>query len=307
MDSDSDTDIDGYEPDPPQLPQDPNLIVGDEESDDEDDSDFEMDNPGDELSEPEDDLLEDEDDGDLEAELETLREPSGVDGRDGTKWTTDPHPPARRPAANKIVHRPGPTRYARFARTFTEVFDLFFDRNIINLIITCTNNKARSVYQKDGKPWRDIDEVELKAFIGLLYAQGVLHDHRRSLGSLWRRDGVLSSPIYSAAFSRDRFREIARFIRFDDHLTTEARRKCNRYEPIREMADAFISNCKKAFNPSAHLCIDEQLMPFSGKCGFRVFMKAKPDKEGLKWWLCCDVATLYVCNMQLYLGKLFVM
>src|SRR5699024_2083513 len=98
------------------------------------------------------------------------------------------------------------------------------------------------------------------------------------------------------------FLEIARFLRFDDHQTTQERRRSNRYEPIREMTELFIANCKKVYNPSAQLCIDEQLMPFTGKCSFSVFIKSKPDKEGLKWWLMCDVATLFMCNLQLYLG-----
>ena len=104
--------------------------------------------------------------------------------------------------------------------------------------------------------------------------------------------------------SRDRFSEIGRFIRFDDHTTTLERRRQNRYAPIEEMTEEFIRNCKRNYNPSPHLCIEEQVMPFGRKCGFSVFIKSKTDKEGLKWWPGCDVATLYVFNLQLYLGML---
>ena len=58
-----------------------------------------------------------------------------------------------------------------------------------------------------------------------------------------------------------------------------------------------------AFNPGEDVCIDEQLVPFRGRCAFRQYMPSKPGKYGLKIWTLCDVETAYVWNMQPYLGK----
>ena len=44
-------------------------------------------------------------------------------------------------------------------------------------------------------------------------------------------------------------------------------------------------------------------MPFNGRCRFKVFMRNKPDKIGLKFWMLCDVATNYILNFQVYTGK----
>lgn len=66
----------------------------------------------------------------------------------------------------------------------------------------------------------------------------------------------------------------------------------------------FVDNCKKAYIPGSHLTVDEQLVSFRGRAPFRVYMKSKPDRYGIKIWALVDCATLYTMNLQIYLGKL---
>jgi hypothetical protein len=51
------------------------------------------------------------------------------------------------------------------------------------------------------------------------------------------------------------------------------------------------------------VCIDEQLLPFRGRCGFRQYMPKKPNKYGIKILMMCDCATKYMTNAKVYLGK----
>jgi hypothetical protein len=44
-------------------------------------------------------------------------------------------------------------------------------------------------------------------------------------------------------------------------------------------------------------------MVFRGKCPFRVFIKSKPRKYGLKLWVAADAKNFYACSMQVYSGK----
>ncbi|CAF0969866.1 unnamed protein product [Rotaria sordida] len=53
----------------------------------------------------------------------------------------------------------------------------------------------------------------------------------------------------------------------------------------------------------SYVTIDEQLLGFRGKCPFRQFIPKKPDKYGLKFWLCVDVESYYVFNAFLYIGR----
>ena len=55
------------------------------------------------------------------------------------------------------------------------------------------------------------------------------------------------------------------------------------------------------FIPYENLTIDEQLVPFRGKCPFRHYLPR--GKYGIKLWLMSDVKTGYVCAAEVYTGK----
>ena len=53
----------------------------------------------------------------------------------------------------------------------------------------------------------------------------------------------------------------------------------------------------------AHTTTDEQLVVFRGKCPLCVFIKSKPGKYGIKFWVAADGKNFYTCSMQVYTGK----
>ncbi|KAG5887119.1 hypothetical protein JTB14_029799 [Gonioctena quinquepunctata] len=55
--------------------------------------------------------------------------------------------------------------------------------------------------------------------------------------------------------------------------------------------------------PGSHMTVDEQLLGFRGRAPFRVYMKSKLDKYGIKLWALCEAANDYTHNFQVYLGK----
>ena len=165
---DSSTDEDDYSGSN-QVPSEPHIALPDESDDS--DSDYDLDDPRDELSESEDELLEFDDTGDagLESEVQELQEPSYLIGKDGTKWNFDAPLPARRPAANILVKKPGLTSFSRHVKSFADAFHIFMTNKILSRIIKYTNNKAKAVYEKEERDWKEIDEIEFNAFIGLLF------------------------------------------------------------------------------------------------------------------------------------------
>jgi hypothetical protein len=94
-----------------------------------------------------------------------------------------------------------------------------------------------------------------------------------------------------------------RVIRFDNKNTREEREATDKLAAIRQIWDVFLSNCTSNYKPSAYLTVDEQLVPFRGNCKFRVCMKSKPGKYGIKIWICADAETFYCCNAQIYVEK----
>ena len=65
----------------------------------------------------------------------------------------------------------------------------------------------------------------------------------------------------------------------------------------------FLDNFKTNFIPSECVTIDEQLVPFRGRCKFLQYMPSKPAKYGIKIWWMCDLLVPYAVDGDVYLGK----
>lgn len=100
--------------------------------------------------------------------------------------------------------------------------------------------------------------------------------------------------------SRNRFGFLQSCLRFD---VPEERDPDDRFSPIRKIWDIFIGNCGKYYTPSSCCTVDEQLLSFRGHCVFRMYIKSKPDKYGLKLLTLNDAANAYLIFAIPYLGK----
>jgi len=85
-------------------------------------------------------------------------------------------------------------------------------------------------------------------------------------------------------------------LRFDDKATRTDRRLEDKIAAFREIWDMFFGLGKSLYLVGSALCIDEQLLPFRGRSGFRQHMPKKPSKYGIKIWMMCDCATKYMMN-----------
>lgn len=81
------------------------------------------------------------------------------------------------------------------------------------------------------------------------------------------------------------------------------RRQTDRLAPIRYIFDTFVENCKANYSASEYVTIDEMLLSFRGRCGFRQYITNKPLKYGLKVFSMVDSRTFYTYNMETYVGK----
>jgi hypothetical protein len=205
----------------------------------------------------------------------------------------------RQSSQNVMKQAPGLTAFAaRRTETIQDALDLFITPGICKTIIDMSNIEGKRVF---GDAWQNITSVELNGYIGLLYLAGVYRSAGESTEELWHAtDG---RPVFRATMSWKRFKHISRILRFDDKETRTARRAKDKLAPIREVFDAWVTTLSKSFIPYDNVTIDEQLVAFRGRCSFRMYMKSKPAKYGLKLWALCDSATAYVLNLQVYTGK----
>ncbi|KAF4514013.1 UNVERIFIED_CONTAM: hypothetical protein B566_EDAN018641, partial [Ephemera danica] len=222
-------------------------------------------------------------------------------GKDGTVW--DKFPPATgRARRNNIRRDHGPRVNIPPTTAITNPVDAFllFIQPILRLIVMYTNMRAQRIHADNdyNTPWKDCDEVEIKAFIGLVLLAGVLRQSKHSLTELW--SATVGPPIFRATMSLHRFKQLSRFLRFDDK---DLRPADDKFAPIREVWETVNSLFGRYFIPGDNITVDEQLLPYRGRCGFRQYMPSKPDKYGIKFWIATCSTTYYPLNTIPYLGR----
>ena len=107
---------------------------------------------------------------------------------------------------------------------------------------------------------------ELEKFIGLFYLRCAMNNHNFPGELLWSER--YGSEACKSTMSRNRFRSIKKFIRFDE----KSERRCNLVEGkfclISFILDRFVENSQKMFVPEYSLTVDEQLFPIKARCRF---------------------------------------
>lgn len=132
---------------------------------------------------------------------------------------------------------------------------------------------------------------------------GALHSNKEQVSVLWSTDPAIKRAIFAATMSRNRFNFILRFIRFDDVTTRQERNELDKLAPCREIFELFAKQCRSFFSPSSHLTVDEKPVPTRNRCPFRVYIKSKPHRYGIKLWVLADNSNGYCHNLQVYTGK----
>uniref|UniRef100_A0A1A8U1F2 PiggyBac transposable element-derived protein domain-containing protein n=1 Tax=Nothobranchius furzeri TaxID=105023 RepID=A0A1A8U1F2_NOTFU len=220
--------------------------------------------------------------------------------KDGTVWTpVEPKATGGRFQSQNIhTEKEGLTPYScHNIRDPLTAFVCLVDRVMLQDICDCTIAEAHRCGEKK---W-ELSIAELRAFIALLLARGVHNRRDTGVEGLWSKEwGV---PFFTSTMSRNRFRDIMRFLRFDQKHTRCTRLSNDKFALVRNVWDRLIQNSLASFKPGAEITIYEQLFPTKSRCPFTQFMPKKTFKFGIKFWLAVDVDTKYIFNGYPYLGK----
>lgn len=161
------------------------------------------------------------------------------------------------------------------------------------------NLKKSSIWHK----WCTVKLHELYAFFAIILHMCVVKLPK--LSDYWSTDPFLQTSFSSKLLSRDRFSAILFMLHLNDNASYIARGQPNHdaLHKIRPFFDSFVQKCKNYFAPYSNLTIDEAMCPFRGRISFRVYIKNKPNKYGLKLFVVCDSATGFVLNCEVYTGS----
>lgn len=272
----------------------------DSSSDEDYDSDIEIDCPNGDETDVE-DIVEVESDIDEFIDDDDCRADNNEDyfnSKSGMKWYKNP--PVDCTDIN-LSTSPKLKSGAENVESFEDAFFLFITKNMIKDICNYTNSNL----QNAKKDFKIITEMELEAFIGILLASGKNRSRKVPFNELWKINCLTRHHYATAAMARDRFSFIFSNLRFDQKSTRDSRTQNSgdKLEAIKTIYHNFNEACTKYFDPS-HVCIDERLAKYRGRCPFRVYMKSKPGRYGIKIWSAADGKTSYILNTQVYTGKI---
>ena len=290
------------------MPEKINKLIGDSSSVDEEVSEYEFSESNDTSS---DDFIEEiSNENDIEEFLDDVdsvpinENHNVLISRSGFEWNITPRIRTRERSHNMI---PQPSmdflNNAASFETIADAFGLFISNDILEEVVECTNQYRQ---QYKGLLEGEILIDELKAFMGVLLASGRANGLCISLRSVWDTEPLFKQFYYSSVISRDRFHHIYQVLRFDDKATRETRKQISNdsFEAMRKVFNMFNMNCLNNYWPGPYLTVDERLVKFRGRCSFKVYMKSKPGRYGIKLWAAADAETSYLLNIQPYTGKL---
>ena len=127
------------------------------------------------------------------------------------------------------------------------------------------------------------------------------------LEEIWTSDKpMLNLPGVTKVMSRTRFLQLQRYL----HFCTEGLARGDRNHPaydklykLRPLLNHVLRRFQACYVPAENNSLDEGMVPYKGRLGFKQYCKDKPTKWGVKVWMLTDATNGYLHNFEVYLGK----
>ena len=188
-----------------------------------------------------------------------------------------------------------------------DLFCLYFDNEVMNLIIEETNRNAytkkTSEPDKNKGKWSNTSVEEMKAFFGLCLATGIIRLPK--LRDYWRKkQWLFQVPAFGEVMSRDRFFQLYRYLHVSDN-SKHIPRGNNGHDPlfkVRPLLDLLQTRFRNLYNLKKEVSIDESMIPYKGRIYFRQYIPSKRARFGIKAFVLAESLSGYVSEIQLYTG-----
>ena len=195
--------------------------------------------------------------------------------------------------------------------TGLRIFELFWDSEVVNVVVEGTNayadakgagggclgrggaqaaagsssgrseNAITRAHTRRCRPWKKVTAAEIRVFLALLIYMGA----KQESGShgFWKggERGVFR------AMSLQRFSQIKRFLHISNpNLQLSRAEWFQKVEPLNSMIR---SRCQQFYFPASNVTVDEMMIRFGGRSHHTYRMPSKPITEGYKVFALCDI------------------
>jgi len=201
-----------------------------------------------------------------------------------------------------------PCQWENSEVTGLRIFELFWDSEVVNVVVEGTNaygdekgagggcsgrvitaasgdrseNTIARVHSHRCRPWKKVTAAEIRVFLALLIYMGA----RREGGShgFWKGRGERGA---FQAMSLERFSQIKRFL----HISNpKLQLSCAEWFQKLERLNSMIrSRCQQFYFPASNVIVDEMMIRFGGRSHHTYRMPSRPITEGYKVFALCDI------------------
>eukprot|EP00731_Ephydatia_muelleri_P019203 Em0012g28a len=136
---------------------------------------------------------------------------------------------------------------------------------LMQVIVNETNRYAQQVMDDNSyAKWKRVDLAEMKAYFGFNILMGLVP--MPAIDDYWKLDPHFNYGPISSRISRNRFREISRFLHFVDNATlpTRGEEGYDKLGKVRPIIDAVSAAIRVSYAPSKEIAVDEAMIAFQG-------------------------------------------
>ena len=123
------------------------------------------------------------------------------------------------------------------------------------------------------------------------------------ISQYWSTNAIIKSPYFNEVMSRNRFQAILEFLHFNDNSQYDVNDPHrDKLFKIRPVVEDLVQKFKTVYTPERNVAIDEELLLWKGRLGFKQYIPNKRSRFGIKMFSLCEVSG-YLWNSFVYLGK----
>jgi len=175
-----------------------------------------------------------------------------------------------------------------------EYFYAYFSQGLFEDAANFTNQYCFSMTGKN----LGTDSSEILRFLGLHILMGCIPFPR--IRMFWQSG--LAIHCISTAMTRDRFLALRTNFHVTDVQTRPENADENRLWKVQPFLDSVRARCLEIPREFDHYSIDEQMIPFTGRCDLKQYVASKPRPVGLKNFILATSGGI-VLDFEVYQGK----